>query len=487
VSEKFYITTAIDYVNGAPHIGHALEKIQADVLARAHRAHGNRVFFLTGTDEHGAKIARTAEMQKKAPQTLADENAALFRGFKEYLSISWDDFLRTTDQKKHWPAVAALWGRLVEKGDIYKKSYKGLYCVGHEAFVTEKDLVQGKCADHGKAPEAIEEENYFFKLSKYSKEIGERIRRDEFEIVPEGRKSEILALIEKEGLEDVSFSRPRKDLEWGIPVPGDDTQTIYVWADALANYLSAIGYPAESYKKFWPPDVQVIGKDILRFHAAIWPGILLSLGLPLPKKLCVHGFITAEGKKMSKTLGNVINPKVLVGKYGTDPVRYYLLREIPTTEDGDFSEEKFKERYNADLANGLGNFVARVLALAAKERKLERAHDVPKEVLAKIQEVRKEVAAKIDAFRLHEALAALWELIAFGDEYVNQKEPWKIEDAKLRGEVVCTLLSIVSEVGELLAPFLPGTAEKILASVEWDSGTDAIKINRGAVLFPRLE
>ena len=375
MSSKYYITTAIDYVNAKPHIGHALEKIQADVLARFHRIKGEDVWFLTGTDEHGATNVRAAEKAGKEIKDFVNENSEKFRELKKVLNLSWNDFIRTSDQKRHWPGAQKLWLKLVEAGDIYKKKYKGLYCVGHEAFVTEKDLVDGKCRDHQKAPEVIEEENYFFRLAKYSKEIESRIRNNELRILPETRKNEILSFIES-GLEDVSFSRPHKDLSWGIPVPNDPEHTMYVWCDALANYITAVGYgnqqpksafsadsgasPAESqiigsqpnnqqqFGYWWPADLHIIGKDILRFHAAIWPGMLLSAGLPLPKSIFVHGFVTVEGQKMSKTIGNVIDPVELVKKYGTNTVRYFLLREIPSGEDGDFSYKKLEERYNGD-------------------------------------------------------------------------------------------------------------------------------------------
>lgn len=481
MAKKFYITTAIDYVNGPPHIGHALEKIQADVLARHHRLAGDKVFFLTGTDEHGATNMRAA---KNAGQDVSEFTTAMqekFKSMRESLDLSWDDFIRTSDKEKHWPGVFLMWRKLVESGDIYKKKYKGLYCVGHEAFVTKKDLIDGKCAHHDKTPEEIEEENYFFRLSGYSEEIGGRIRNGELEVIPKSRENEILSLIEKEGLEDVSFSRPRKDLSWGIPVPGDDSQTIYVWCDALANYLSALGYGRnEEWKKFWPADVQVIGKDILRFHAAIWPGMLLSAKLPLPKKLFVHGFINVEGRKMSKTVGNIIDPFAAVQKYGADAVRYYLLREIPSGEDGDWSEVKFRARYNADLANGLGNFAARVLALAEKAG-ITRSPDLSSVVEQNIKKAREIVGQKTEEFKFHEALSAIWDLISFGDEYVNSNKPWLTGDKR----VIFELVTILENVAVLLLPFLPATSEKITASIRREG--NILRIKRGEVLFSRLK
>jgi len=477
---KFYITTSIAYVNAPPHIGHALEEIEADVLARYHRLKGDDVFFLTGTDEHGAKIARAAAASGKSPEIFTDEISEQFRALKNSLNLSWDDFIRTTDQKRHWPAVRAVWEKLAAAGNIYKKQYEGLYCVGHEAFVTQKDLADGKCADHGKPPEVVKEENYFFRLSKYTNEIGAKIKSGDLRIIPEERKNEILSFIEREGLEDVSFSRPRKDLSWGIPVPGDDTQTIYVWADALTNYLSAIGYPDKKFEKYWPADVHVIGKDILRFHAAIWPGILLSLGLPLPKTLFVHGFITSEGKKMSKTIGNVVDPAALVEKYGVDAVRYYLLREIPTNGDGDWSEKRFREVYNADLANGLGNFAARVLALGEKQEEINSQNPEPV-IWEKIEAVEAAVEEKLSTFKMNEALAAIWDQIAFGDAYVNEKKPWTDGD---HAQTIAGLVLLLGNIGKLLQSFLPETAKKVLKNIEMVDTT--FQVHRGEPLFPRL-
>ena len=325
-------------------MGYALEIIQADVFARYRRILGEEVFFLTGTDEHGAKVTKAAEKEGKSPKEFVDKISGEFRELKEVLNLSNDDFIRTTDEKRHWPIVKKVWQKLKENGDIYKKKYQGLYCVGCEAFITKKDLIDGKCKIHQKEPEIVEEENYFFRLSKYSKKIEEIIEKDEVKIIPEERKNEMLSFI-GQGLEDVSFSRPRKDLKWGIPVPDDESQTIYVWADALINYISALGgFEKGEFKEFWPPDIHFLGKDILRFHATIWLGMLLSLGLELPKNIFVHGFITSNGQKMSKSLGNVIDPFELVKKYGADAVRYFLLREIPPTEDGDFTYEKFEAK-----------------------------------------------------------------------------------------------------------------------------------------------
>jgi len=486
--EKFYITTSIVYTNAPPHIGFALESIQADVLARYNRLLGKDVFFLTGTDEHGIKVAQAAKNENKTPKGFVDEISDKVKSLKEILDLSNDDFIRTTDQKKHWPSVKKFWLKLKENGDIFKKTYQGLYCSGCEAFVTKKDLMNGKCALHGEEPEIVEEENYFFKLSKYKEEIKRVIERGELKILPEARKNEILSLVEK-GLEDVSFSRPRKSLEWGIPVPDDENQTIYVWADALTNYISAIGYEKESadFKKYWPADVHIIGKDILRFHAAIWPGMLLSLKLPLPKVIFVHGFITVAGQKMSKSLGNVIDPFELVEKYGTEPVRYFLLREIPAAEDGDFTYEKFEARYNADLASGLGNLVARVLTVAEKIKpQLIKGEFQNPELTEEINNVRKKYKKFLDEFKFNEALTSIWELISFCDKYIDKKRPW--EETENQTAIIANLLYVIGNIAKMLQPFLPETSEKIFQQLGIKPTEEKwhFEIKKGESLFPRL-
>jgi methionyl-tRNA synthetase len=480
--KKFYITTSIAYTNAPPHIGFALESIQADVLARYHRSLKEDVFFLTGTDEHGAKIVKAAEAAGKTPKEFVDDIALRFKGLKQVLDLSNDGFIRTTDQAAHWPSVQKVWLKLKERGDIYKKNYRGLYCSGCEAFITKKDLVQGKCAIHLKEPELINEENYFFKLSRYADKIKDLIEKDKLKIVPEARKNEMLSFI-NQGLEDVSFSRPRKDLKWGIPVPGDDSQTIYVWADALTNYISAIGYEKENkvFKKFWPADIHCVGKDILKFHALIWPGMLLSLGLDLPKSIFVHGFITVDGQKMSKSLGNVIDPFELAEKYGRDPVRYYLLREIPSSEDGDFSYEKFEKRYNSELASGIGNLVSRVRVMAEKAGFKEKKS---KAVNLEIERTSKNYSSSIKSLKFNEALKAVWELIGFCDKHIEENRPW--EEKEDSSEVLGSLLVVLDNIAGLLKPFLPETAEKIEKEIERDKKSGRFKNKREGSLFPKI-
>ena len=476
--KKFYITTSIAYTNAPPHIGFALELVQADVLARYHRLLDEDVFFLTGTDEHGFKIAEAAEKEGKKPEVFVDEISAQFRKLTNILNISNDDFIRTTDEKRHWPVVREVWKKLEEKEDLYLKDYEGWYCKGCEAFITRRKEEKGFCINHPNIkPELVQEKNYFFKLSKYSGKIRELIKSDEIKIIPEARKNEILSIIDQ-GIEDISFSRSRKKFKWGIPVPGDEeNQTIYVWADALTNYISALGYPkSKEFKKYWPANVQCVGKDILKFHSLIWPAMLLSLGIALPKTIFVHGFITADGQKMSKSLGNVIDPFELVKKYGstsssragTDAVRYFLLREIPSTGDGDFSYEKFEKRYNSDLAAGIGNLTARLITIAAKLKLKFQSSNFKKISNPKFQKVTEETKQNYkkawDNFNFSEALVSIWDLISFCDKTINDEKPWENSDKKI--DIISDLLSTLKEIAKLLQPFLPQTSEKILKQLE---------------------
>jgi methionyl-tRNA synthetase len=476
-SPKFYITTSIAYTNASPHLGFALETVQADAAARYRRLQGEDVFFLTGTDEHGQKVVKAAEKAGQSPKDFTDRISGEFRRLAEVLNISNDDFIRTTDQKKHWPTVQKVWMELKKKGDIYKKNYKGLYCPGCEAFITRKDLMGGKCAIHRVSPEVVEEKNYFFKLSKYSKEIERILEKEEIKIIPETRKNEMLSFV-RQGLEDVSFSRPRKDLQWGVPVPDDDTQTIYVWGDALTNYISALGYDKNSakFKKYWPADIHFIGKDIQKFHCLIWPGMLLSLGLPLPKKIFVHGFINVGGQKMSKSLGNIVDPFKLTEKYGADAVRYFLLREIPSTEDGDFTEEKFEKRYNSDLASGLGNLTSRVITMAGKLKVKRPKLNPESENMEAINECWDKYKEAMSELKFNEALASIWELIGWCDRYIEKERPW--EKGGNRGEVIGSLLLTIEEIAELLIPFLPDASAKILKQ---------LRSQKTQPVFPRMQ
>jgi methionyl-tRNA synthetase len=485
----FYITTAIPYVNAPPHIGHALEFVEADVVARSRRLAGDEVYFLSGSDENAIKNVQAAEEARVPVERLVEKNSGLFRDLLKVLNVSNDQFIRTTEPR-HVRGAQALW-RATDPKDIYRKTYRGLYCVGCELFYRPEELNErGECREHpGKKLEVVEEENYFFRLSRYTDRLRELIAKDELRIVPQTRKNEMLSLIEG-GLEDFSASRPvARSKGWGVPVPGDDTQTIYVWYDALANYITALGYPdanAALFEKFWKGNgrkLHVIGKGISRFHAIYWPAMLMSAGLPLPNEEFIHGYATVEGEKISKTLGNVVDPFAVVEKYGVDPVRYYLLREIPAYEDGDFSVKKFEERYHADLANGLGNFVARVTTLGErlKGKEIDFEKDMDPVLAEAIAGAKRTVASKLADYRFHEALAAVWGLISAGDSYVNEKKPWENPDEKLLFSLVAT----ADNIAALLAPFLPETSERITKRITWQDHT--VLVSRGPVLFPRLQ
>ncbi|MDP3014886.1 MAG: methionine--tRNA ligase [bacterium] len=483
--EKFYITTAIDYVNAPPHLGHALEKVQADAIARHQRLLNKEVYFLAGTDEHGIKIVRSARDAGKNIENFVDENFKKFEQLAVKLNISNDDFIRTSDKKRHWPGAQALWKKLIEAGDIYKSKYSGYYCVGCEAYVKEGDLINGKCPYHYAEPEKIEEENYFFRLSRYADEIKKRIESGDLKILPESRKNEILAMI-KQGIEDISFSRLKEKLfGWGVPVPDDNSQLMYVWCDALANYVSAIGYGSarnidiSKFRKFWPADLHVIGKDIFRFHALIWPAMLMSAKLPLPKTLFVHGFILSAGKRMSKTLGNVIDPFDLIERYGADAVRYYLLREITPFEDGDITEEKFKEAYNANLANGLGNLVARIMKMS--EQYLVRPTTDDQRPTTNNKNIEKQYSDFMDNFELNKVMDLIWQKISEMDLYIQKTQPFKLikEDETRAKEILRELVFGLWDIALMLKPFLPGTSEKIIVAIQSNKMPEA--------LFPRKD
>lgn len=511
-TQKFYLTTSIAYTNAPPHLGFALELIQADVIARYQRILGKDVFFLTGTDEHGIKIAQAAQKSNKTPEQFTDEISKEFQNLTKILNISNNDFIRTTDKLRHWPKVQEIWLKLKKNDDIEKRKYQGFYCVGCEAFVKEKDLISGKCPIHQKEPEKVEEENYFFKLSKYSERIKEIIEKNEVEIIPESRKNEMLSFV-KQGLEDVSFSRPIEKLKWGIPVPEDNSQTIYVWADALINYLSALDYPnSKKFKDFWPPDIHFLGKDILRFHATIWLGLLLSLKLDLPKKIFVHGFITSNGQKMSKSLGNIVDPIELVKKYGADAVRYFLLAEIPPTEDGDFTYERFEERYNSDLANGIGNLVARSTTLAEKFWKgiipnidVEKAGDtwifpeIPKPSKSGNYTFRNHtrfalqlINYNISLFQFNRMLTDMFGVLGGLDKSINDYALYdpskKINNNQISlNEKLYAVLEELRFIAWLILPFLPDTADKIFEQLGLDSEKEKEKTFEGAIKWGGLK
>ncbi len=475
---NYLVTTAIPYVNGDPHIGNALDFVMADVLARAARKQGKPTIFTTGTDEHGQKIADKAAELKLTPKAYVDQQSQKFRDLAKLLNISNDRFIRTTDAG-HEQRAAIIWKQL-EK-DIYKSKYIGLYCKGCEEFVTDNVAKENKgvCPRHNQPYERVEEENYFFKLSNYSEQIRAAIQAGTFEIIPKTRRNEILNLA-IEGLEDFSISRPTSKLTWGIPVPGDKTQVMYVWLDALVNYITVLGYPEhEDFKKFWPANVQVIGKDIIRFHAAYWPGILLGLGLPLPEKLYVHGFVNIANQKMSKTLGNVVLPQDIVKQYSADVLRYYFLRHIPSYDDGDFSWENLERAYNNELANELGNAVQRTAAMITQYQK---------GIIGEVPAQNHDMALYWEAIndcKFDRALDHVWEKIRGLNQYIEEEKPWAIAksgDESHLQEILAYQVSNLLQIAEMLEPFMPETAAKI--KHVFDEGV--IRPSEGT-LFPRRE
>ncbi len=475
MNKKFYITAAIPYVNAKPHIGHALEFVQTDVIARYHKLLGDDVLALSGGDENALKNVQAAERAGVPIKDFVDQNSQLFFELTKRLNVEFDVWQRGSDQATHFPASQLLWQLCDKNGDIYKKSYRGLYCVGCEAFYTLDELDEkGECFEHpGRKLEEIEEENYFFRLSAYQDKIKQLIESNEIKIVPETRKNEVLSFING-GLSDLSISRSNERARnWGVPVPHDNSQRIYVWFDALNIYQSGVGFgkDEERYKKWWPADVHVIGKGITRFHAVYWPAFLLSAGLSLPRKLFIHGYYTVNGQKMSKTIGNVYDPIPLLSRFGADPVRYYFLAKTPSFDDGDFSEEKFKEAYNFDLANGLGNLVARVAKLCERVEKRFDSQTITNFSLV--------VREGLDNFQFLQSLSDIWLRIRNLDRFIESKQPWTLEGEEL-WQVLNNCVSAISQIGYDLQPFMPETAGKILSAFE----TSHIKgVNS---LFPRV-
>ena len=483
-SGAFYITTTLPYVNADPHIGFALEIVKADVIARLHRARGEEVVFNTGTDEHGVKIWRKALDEKKDTQAYVDEYAAKFDRLKSALNLSYTHFIRTTDVH-HKAAAQEFWRRCDKAGDIYKKNYRVKYCVGCELEKTESELVDGACPIHPNLTlEIIEEENYFFRFSRYQEPLLELYAADAALVVPEHRLNEIRRFV-SDGLQDFSISRLKAKMPWGVAVPDDPDHVMYVWFDALVNYISTLGWPEDekNFRRFWP-GMQIAGKDNLRQQSAMWQAMLMSADLPNSRQILIQGFITVEGAKMSKSAGNVVDPFALVDKYGTDAVRYYLLREIPAYEDGDFSYEKFEARYNGDLANGLGNLIARVATLGEKVSPMPQI--APDDAIAReIARVREAYEKTCAEFRFSEALGAVWELIATADKYINDTKPWTLKDdpAALR-KIIANAGILVDAIREFITPFIPETADKVREQIIVDD--DTVKIQKRGNLFPRL-
>lgn len=461
---KYYVTTAIAYANAKPHLGHALEFVQADVLARYHNFLGDEVRYATGMDESGLKNYRAAEKAGKETLIFLDEIAGLFQKLDETYDVVYTDFVRTTADY-HKAASQAIWKAAEKAGDIYKKQYKALYCVGCESFRTASDLVDGKCPLHPNlTPEQVEEENYFFRLSKYQKKLIDFFRKNPDFVVPNERFNELKRFVES-GLEDISISRPKEKLPWGIPVPDDPSHIMYVWFDALTNYISVIGFGQKDrdkeFAKWWPADVHVIGKDIVRFHGAIWPAMLLSAGLPLPKQLFVHGFLSSGGQKMSKTTGNVIDPMEFAEKYGAEAARAFLVSEIPTLDDADVTWERFDAFYNGVLVNGLGNLLQRTLTLINNAKFKPKPGAKPSCA---------DVFKYIDEYQFHEACKAIWTLVGNANRQVDKEKPWElVRTTDGRQKLNKTLLSLYRQletIGTALAPLIPQTSKRILRQLE---------------------
>jgi methionyl-tRNA synthetase len=471
---KFYLTTAIPYVNGKPHLGHALEYFQADTVRNFHHIVGKETLLLSGADENALKNVQAAEKAGMNTQDFLDTNSKIFKDAFADLGVQLDVFQRGSDTKAHWPGVQKLWKLCQENGDIYKKSYEGLYCVGCESFKTPEELTdEGLCPDHLKAPEKVKEENYFFKLSKYQSQLIELIESEKLSIVPKNKRAETLSFI-KQGLEDFSISRSKERAQGvGVPVPGDDEQVIYVWFDALSIYITGVGFGQnDDWEKWWPADLHIIGKDINRFHTIYWPAMLMSAQLPLPKQVLIHSFIMAPGgQKMSKTLGNVVDPFDMVEKFGLEPFRYYLLSQIPLADDGEASIERFKEVYAADLANGLGNLVARVAKLSENNNL-----SLPANISMSFSP---EVTTGITEYRFAETLGYIWNNLRDVDKQINTDEPWKITDDKLIKDMLNRYITAIQQAAYDLQPFLPKTSKTILEIF-------SNEVHATNPLFPRL-
>lgn len=506
---KFFVTTPIYYVNDVPHLGHAYTTVAADILARYHRIKGEQVFFLTGTDEHGAKVAESAEKAGKNPKEWCDEMSARFQLAWDVLNISHNNFIRTTN-KDHEAAVQKATQKLYEKGFIIKGTYFGLYCVGCERYYTEKELVDGKCPEHQKPPEKYSEECYLFKLSAFQKPLLQLIQENTLLIEPEERRNEIISFLTKEKLEDISISR--KEVKWGITLPWDKSQTLYVWIDALLNYLTGVGWDGreiavhnkeEGIYKWWPVDVQLMAKDILRVHATIWPAMLLALEIPLPKKIFAHGFFTINGQKMSKSLGNVLDPIEQAKIFTSDGLRWLLISSFPFGTDGDISQERFYEKYNAELANGIGNLISRSLTLATKISNFKfLISNVDSKNKNKNEKVWQEYEKHLENLEFENASREIINYVAHWDKYINENEPWKLVKSDLDrfSQVIYNVLEGIRQIAWLIAAFMPETGDKIFEQLgildsekkkslkeakKWGS-TTFLSINKGKSLFPRL-
>ncbi len=481
--DKYYVTTAIDYVNASPHIGHAYEKIAADILARYNRLKGKDVFFLTGVDEHGSKVEKAAREAGLAPQQFCDEMAARFQQSWQKLNLSYNRFIRTTEDV-HTRVVQELFKRFQGNGDVYKGTYTGLYCEGCEDFLRERDLDgQGNCPNHRKPPRQTREDNYFFRLTKYKSRLREWLTSEDAPVMPEGRRKEVLNQLDDEELGDFSVSRSRQSLTWGIPVPGEQDQVIYVWIDALSNYLTGVGFLADqaAAERYWPADLHLIGKDITKFHAIYWPAMLMSAGVPLPRRIFGHGFITVEGQKISKSLGNVIDPNALAEQYGPDAVRFFLFAATPFDQDGDFSKKDFIAKVNAELANNLGNLLNRTLALVEKncDGRVPAA-EMNLDLREEANEVHVAVDKYMEKLEFARAIEAIFALVDQANKYLNDEKPWalfKESKSDAGKQVLYSVLDVLRRVALHLYPFTPSLASDIWYQIGYDGRLEELGAN----------
>ena len=504
---KFYLTTAIDYVNSRPHLGTAYEKIAADVIARYKRLSGVDTRFMMGNDEHSQNVFQRARELSKEPLTFCDEMETAFREVWGRLDISFDDFIRTTESR-HRTAVTTLVSRIADAGDIYEGFYEGWYCVSCEAFKQEKDLIDGNCPVHQKPPDWIKEKNYFFRLSRYQQRLRAHYDQHPEFLEPESRRNEILRLIEA-GLEDISMSRTGQS--WGIPLPSDPESVVYVWVDALINYASAVGYGVDDalFAKWWPADLHVIGKDITRFHCVVWPAMLMSAGLPLPGQVFGHGWVHWRGQKMSKSLGTVVDPLEAADRLGPDPLRFYLAKEIAFGQDGDFTWERFEDRYNVDLANNFGNLVSRVVSMVHRYRqgRLIVPSREPGPLARKATEAVAAYRQAMDRYALQQGIEAALSLVDATNEYITTVEPWVVaKDPGREDELdrqLCDMAESVRIAATLLSPVMPSACREVLSRVGTLNGADELDLGRdgvwatppgaerylvkGPALWPRLE